>query len=156
MATTLLILTSPPASGKTFWVKDFSINFGSSQVLVISPLRALREECRQSWGEEILVMTPEEWRGNKVKKEVVIFDEAHLNFYWGDTFRPCLWETFYEVSLTCELVIFLTATMDQRMIEDVKLMDHFEEKIWIDCGNRCLKYVPSRYTKLPSNIFRKP
>lgn len=73
----LLLLTSPPASGKTFWIRSFAETL-SDPILVISPLRALADECRKNWNEKIMVMTPEEWMKKKPFARVVIFDEFHL------------------------------------------------------------------------------
>ncbi|HXH31196.1 MAG TPA: helicase-related protein [Bacteriovoracaceae bacterium] len=120
---------------------------------MISPLRALRDECLEKWEKEISVMTPEEWRLKKIYSPIVIFDEAHLNFYWGDTFRQSMWEVFYEVSCNSELVIFLTATLTEGMLEEIGLMDHFQQKLWINCGNQQLKNVPARYVKAPSKSY---
>ena len=149
MRTTLLILTSPPASGKTFWIKDFSINFDPEDLLVLAPLRALVNECLTKWEGTIDVRTPEEWSASPVAKPVVIFDEAHLTYYWGNTFRQRLWETFYEVSLTAELVIFLTATLPEWMRRDIELMGHFDRKLWVDCGNQRLRFAPKSYLRFP-------
>ena len=43
----LIILTSPPASGKTYWISKLQEVEKSDQLLVISPLRALADECRE-------------------------------------------------------------------------------------------------------------
>ena len=75
----LIVLTSPPASGKTHWISKLK-EAKSDQLLVISPLRALADECREKWGDSIQVMTPEEWLGKKTFSETVIFDEFHLFF----------------------------------------------------------------------------
>src|SRR5689334_4916886 len=102
----LLVLTSPPASGKTFWIESFAETC-DKKILVIAPLRALRDECAVKWGEKIIVMTPEEWLLKKITAEIVIFDEFHLHFYWGDAFRPNMWEVFYELSHMASLTILL-------------------------------------------------
>ena len=145
----LLILTSPPASGKTYWIENFTKTL-EKQVLVLSPLRALANECKSHWGSKVNVMTPEEWLKNKIYPEVVIFDEFHLLFYWGDTFRPLLWETFYEVVLEAKLVVLLTATFSQTMLEEMKGMKfHFDRLFWIDFGNQKLKFSPTKYVMAP-------
>lgn len=145
-----LLLTSPPASGKTYWIKDFAKNF-PDEVLVVSPLRALADECREKWKEAIAVMTPEEWLVKKPFYRIVIFDEFHLNFYWGDTFRPLLWEVFYELSEKAELVIALTATLSSEMKTELEhFQAHFSHCLWVDSGNQRLKFAPLRYVKISS------
>ncbi|MGE3609928.1 MAG: DEAD/DEAH box helicase [Bacteriovoracaceae bacterium] len=148
MIQTLLILTSPPASGKTYWIEKFHQAYG--RILVISPLRALANECKEKWGEKIQVMTPEEWLVKQEIFSVVIFDEFHLLFYWGDSFRQKMWEAFYQIGYQASLVMGLTATLSAGMREEVsKLSSHFDEILWIDCGNQKLKYSPTRYVYIP-------
>jgi len=143
----LLILTSPPASGKTYWVKSFQ-DMWEERLLVISPLRALANECTEKNGSTTDFMTPEEWMVKKTKRKVVIIDEFHLFFYWGDTFRPVMWEAFFEISQSAELIILLTATLSPEMkIEIENFSQHFDEMMWIDHGNQKLKYLPARYIK---------
>lgn len=151
MSQHLLIFTSPPASGKTYWISQYKEILENQTVLVISPLRALRDECLERWGSTIVVMTPEEWVAKKVYSKIVIFDEFHLNFYWGDTFRPLMWEVFYELTTHSELSILLTATLSEEMREHVtQFQTQFDSLTWIDLGNQVLKYDPVEYVKAPS------
>jgi superfamily II DNA or RNA helicase len=158
----LLILTAPPASGKTFWINDYAKSVGPENILVISPLRALRDECHDRWREQIKVMTPEEWLLKKISKQIVIFDEFHLLIHWGSSFRPLMWEVFYELSCSAGLMIGLTATLSERFQESVKLFSHFNNILWVDCGNRGLKYPPRSYLIAPNKnwlleeIFQQP
>lgn len=141
----LLILTAPPASGKTSWITNFMKEL-ETQPLVISPLRALANECQDRWGSKVTVMTPEEWMKKKIQSEVVVIDEFHLWFYWGDTFRPLLWEAFYEVVQGAKLVVLLTATLSQVMLEEILMMrTHFHRLTWVDFGNQALKFSPRLY-----------
>ncbi len=147
----LIILTSPPATGKTFWIHSLKTVLGVTTFLVVSPLRALADECRNKWGEEIQVVTPEQWFRNKTFAEIVIFDEFHLHFYWGDTFRPIMWEMFYEVSERAHLTFLLTATLSEEMRHEVSLFrTHFDSILWVDQGNQKLHHRPQRYIKAPS------
>lgn len=151
---TLLILTSPPASGKTYWISSLANEFPNEKLLVISPLRALRDECFIRWGERVSVMTPEEWLVKKSYSGVVILDEFHLFFYWGDSFRPIMWEVFFELSERVELMIVLTATLNSEMQKEVLLFKtQFEEILWIDHGNQVLKNKPYSYLKAPSKTW---
>jgi ATP-dependent DNA helicase RecQ len=147
----LLVLTSPPASGKTYWIASLKEALGDIEILVISPLRALADECREKWGSRIHVMTPEEWLGKRLYADVVIFDEFHLFFYWGDSFRPLMWEMFFEISLHTKLSILLTATLSPAMIDEIKnFSSQFDTLEWIDRGNQILKFKPRKYIKANS------
>jgi ATP-dependent DNA helicase RecQ len=150
----LFILTSPPASGKTYWIHSFAKEVFPKKILVISPLRALADECREKWGDEISVMTPEEWLGKRFYSEIVIIDEFHLFFYWGDTFRPIMWEVFFELTSKAQFVCLLTATLSSDIENAVKNFScHFDSLNWIDCGNLQLKYSPTHYIKAPSRAW---
>lgn len=150
MTSKLILLSSPPASGKTYWVSSYCKELNDCKVLVMSPLRALADECRNIWSENITIMTPEEWLSKKCFFDIVIYDEFHLFFYWGDTFRPLMWEVFYELSLTAKYSFLLTATISPEMQKNISLFEtHFDEMIWIDHGNQQLKFKPSSYIKAP-------
>lgn len=150
MKKSLLILTSPPASGKTYWISEFQRELSDPYLLILSPLRALADECREKWGESPRVMTPEEWMGKKFYPKRIIIDEFHLNFYWGDSFRPLMWEVFFELSLQCELMILLTATLNPEMQKELQhFQAEFDEIIWSDHGNQVLRNRPARYFRLP-------
>jgi ATP-dependent DNA helicase RecQ len=147
----LIVLISPPASGKTYWISQLNESLESEKILVISPLRALADECRAKWGESIVVMTPEEWLGKKVFYDLVIFDEFHLFFYWGDSFRPLMWEVFFEVSLKTKMTFLLTATLSLEMKKEINhFQTQFDALYWIDYGNQRLKFKPRKYIKLSS------
>lgn len=141
----LLIMTSPPATGKTFWIENFHAEVGEP-ILVISPLRALADECRKNWGEKISVMTPEEWLVKKELSRIVIFDEFHLLSYWGNSFRPVLWEVFMELCLVCDLAIGLTATFSEEIRKETEeLHAGFSSITWSDHGNQELRFQPKEY-----------
>lgn len=147
----LIILTSPPASGKTYWIASLREALLETTILVISPLRALADECRAKWGSDIIVMTPEEWMGKKTFADIVIFDEFHLFFYWGDSFRPLMWEMFFEVSQKTKLTFLLTATLSESMRNEVSYFSsQFDQIVWHNHGNQILKYRPDSYVQGPS------
>lgn len=149
----LIVLTAPPASGKTYLVHSL-IKDLNQKPLVLAPLKALVEECRLGWGENALVMTPEEWAMTKPNREVVIIDEFHLNFYWGDTFRATMWETFYEVSGNCRLMILMTATLNESMRQEISFYTTtFDSIYWADFGNQRLKYFPKKIILAPSSAW---
>jgi superfamily II DNA or RNA helicase len=149
-----LLLTSPPASGKTFWISQFTQNLTFSEVLVVSPLRALADECRAIFGNKVKIETPESWMQNKTYSAIVIFDEFHLLFHWGNSFRPIMWEAFYDLSVSSELIIGLTATSsDEMKVYLESFQAHFRQMIWCDHGNMQLKFPPRSYIRLPSKKF---
>ena len=153
MSTDLIILTAPPASGKTFWMESFAKNFNSS-VLFISPLRALAEECKKRSSGEYEIMTPEEWFNKRCHFPIVVIDEFHLFFYWGLSFRYQMWEAFYDMVTCADLVIVLTATLTKEMRDEMALFQsHFEKIIWVDQGNQKLKFKPQNYIKVPDLFF---
>lgn len=146
----LLILTSPPASGKTYWIESFVKELADKSVLIISPLRALADECKMKWGEYPQIVTPEEWLNKPTRADIIIFDEFHLNFYWGDSFRPNMWEAFFALSSQAHLTIALTATLPDWMREEInKFSCHFNQILWLDHGNQKLKYAPTKYLHAP-------
>lgn len=147
----LIVLISPPASGKTYWIDSFAREIRSNSMVVLSPLRALADECKLKWQDRIKVVTPEEWMVQPQKFEIVIIDEFHLNFYWGDSFRPILWEVFYELCSSAKVVVLLTATLSPEMKEVINQYNcQFNKILLFDFGNRKLKFLPVRYCKGPS------
>jgi len=136
----LLIFTAPPAAGKTHLITRL-IGELEEAPLFISPLRALANECLVKWGETCVVMTPEEWLCKQISSPVVVIDEFHLFFYWGNSFRPKMWEAFYGLVEKAELVIVLTATYEC----------HFQGMTWVDHGNQRLKNKPVKYVKARSS-----
>jgi superfamily II DNA or RNA helicase len=148
--TTLLLLSAPPATGKTHWIDRFRRGL-DVELLVVSPLRALADECRASWGPAVRVVTPEEYLLRPTSAEVVVFDEFHLYLYWGDTFRERMWEAFYGATEAARLCVLLTATVSPALVETVRTFAaHFDELLWVDRGNRRLRYQPARYLRAPS------
>jgi superfamily II DNA helicase RecQ len=150
-----ILLSSPPASGKTYWISEFFAE-SKEEILVISPLRALADECRNKWGERVRVETPESWLAEKKTSRIIIFDEFHLLFYWGDSFRPSMWECFYALSNSCELMVGLTATVSQEIEEELpKFANCFHKMFWVDHGNQKLKNLPTKYLRLPNRQMMK-
>jgi len=151
---TFLLLTSPPASGKTYWIERYYEELGE-KILVISPLKALALELESKWQGKISIRTSESYLLSPEEASVVIFDEWHLLFYWGDEFREKMWQAFYEISQTAKLCIGLTATFSERMKKVVEEWHHFDEFLWVDRGNQCLKYAPKKITRFYSPSLHK-
>lgn len=141
-----LLLTAPPASGKTYWIESFYQELGE-KILVISPLKALALELEEKWQGAIEVCTAEAYLISPKPARVVIFDEWHLLFYWGDSFRDSMWQAFFELTSQAELSIGLTATLNDEILHSIKEWRHFDELWWIDQGNQTLKYWPQKITR---------
>ncbi len=147
---TLVLLSAPPASGKTYWIGQFQEAL-AEELLLVTPLRALANECRLKWDTAIRVVTPEEYLLRPSRADVVIFDEFHLYVYWGDSFRERMWEAFYGASDTARVCILLTATVSPELVGLVRSFAvHFDQLLWVDHGNRQLKFPPRTYLKAPS------
>ncbi|MFA5582805.1 MAG: helicase-related protein [Bacteriovoracaceae bacterium] len=143
---TFLLLTSPPASGKTYWIERYFEKV-AEKILVISPLKALAVELEEKWQGKISVRTPESYLLSPEEASIVIFDEFHLLFYWGDHFREGMWQAFFEISMNSSLCIGLTATFNDEILSRVKEWHHFDQFLWFDAGNLKLKYEPSQITR---------
>jgi superfamily II DNA helicase RecQ len=147
---TLLLLSAPPASGKTHWIEQYQVALGE-ELLLVTPLRALADECRRKWGTAIRVVTPEEYLVRPPHALVVIFDEFHLYLYWGDSFRERMWEAFYGACAVSRLCVLLTATVSPELVDLIRsFAANFDQIIWVDRGNRQLKFLPRTYIKAPS------
>ncbi|MCY4645102.1 MAG: helicase-related protein [Bacteriovoracales bacterium] len=80
----------------------------------------------------------------KLQNVLLVFDEFHLLFYWGSSFRPALWESFYELAETAHPILSLSATIDKKIVEEMKnsFLASFD-RIWlIDRGNFFLRHPP--------------
>ncbi len=83
---------------------------------------------------------------------VIIFDEIHLFFYWGDSFRPrlieCLESIIYSTPYS---VLFLTATLHENLIIRLTHMISAQRKIYlpIDIGNCRMRFPPTKHVELP-------
>ncbi len=77
---------------------------------------------------------------------VIILDESHLVFHWGQGFRPHLYECYYEIRSLCFKLISLTATLsDEQSVlykEYVELID--EATLVVNLGNYGLKTLPQK------------
>ena len=111
------------------------------------------KERKAKGGNFFLIGTPEtlsekffEEVERKSEKILVIMDEYHLWFEWGDSFRPLLWENFFRIC-NLENVSFLglSATLSEKQqqwtLEACQL--NFDSVSLINGGNYILKYPPS-------------
>ena len=79
---------------------------------------------------------------------LIVLDEFHLFFYWGLGFVPVMWEVFMEASNSGYPILALSATFDQSLINffttSFKIFLDFEQVLFINLGNQCLKNKPRR------------
>ena len=145
-----ILLTSPPATGKTRLVFDLYENNGQSKIIFFSPLKALANELYDKKNSLKNIFYLETSRSFKEKclkinklesffiiltyecldsvlldfmellksKILIIFDEFHLIYKWGLTFRKNLWEAATSIVGTGASVIGLSATIDKATIEN--------------------------------------
>lgn len=84
----------------------------------------------------------EEMRNNG--RVLIVFDEIHLFFHWGENFRPVLLERYYEARINELKILSLTATLSA---ENLSMYQTFSSllgasTILIDLGNYGLKRNP--------------
>lgn len=79
------------------------------------------------------------------QKIVVVVDEIHLFFHWGEEFRPILLERLYEIKNYQYKQISLTATFSKEQYDRLVLDHHFsnEAVLILDVGNYGLKKDPN-------------
>lgn len=177
-----IILTAPPGWGKTYKLLE-GIKQLKRKVIFVFPLRALCDEvflsaikfginscnCRSlkdfqklDWKlVDLVVTTPEcmdsDFEDTAAVDPVVILDECHLIYYWGETFREKMFECYLSILSTGAPLILLSATLDEPIIDKFKFDLEFNYKsiIHINIGNRVLKnypgqifYYPAKFQKL--------
>ena len=129
-----IILTAPPGWGKTYKLLE-GISKLNRKVVFVFPLRALCDEvfisamkfginCCNSrslkdfqkldWNYvDLVVTTPEcldsDFERTAEVEPVVILDECHLIYYWGETFREKMFESYMSILATgAPLIHFCT------------------------------------------------
>ncbi|WP_372651276.1 DEAD/DEAH box helicase [Halobacteriovorax sp.] len=186
---TFTLMLAPPGWGKTTLVLDLYEKY-DGRVVFISPLRALAEEFYKravglknilslshvdassdefksfsSKKKGLLICTAEKLSSEMIEKyslenTLYIFDEFHLFYYWGQSFRPLLWERVMEVSNNQGQILGLTATMDKDLLElwqrDFSL--GLESLFLINLGNQRLLNSPAKinnYSLLGEKVFNR-
>jgi len=118
----------------------------------------------------ILILTAERFSLNywydlliaekKNKKFCIIFDEFHLFYHWGESFRPKLWQCFIDLSQTNFPILALTATVNLELEVFCKklLPIGIESAFFLNIGNHQLLYPPRKkyfFPKWSSGLFFK-
>jgi superfamily II DNA helicase RecQ len=130
---TFHLLIAPPAWGKTQMLNSF-LEGDYTLIIYISPLRALAEEVKNFFKPPphviFKVLLPEEiltldWLAVSLDypQHLVIWDELHLVWYWGESFRENMmeaWWNFLSIPLTS---IGLSATFspdcERKLLHDL-------------------------------------
>lgn len=177
-----LLLLAPTGWGKTTLLIDL-ISKSNKTWVYLAPLRALanefyfrivptiplaklikhhsevREVIADGLNTKLLVITPELLTEDLLSKMndqmIFVFDEIHLFYYWGESFRPTLIECLENILSLPVTCLFLTATLSDELKQ--KWENHMScalnESMIINIKNHTLKKEPDSilYT---SNFFR--
>jgi superfamily II DNA helicase RecQ len=153
---TFQLLIAPPAWGKTrlfqSWLAENEARF-----LLVAPLRALATEiqasCPRAW-----VALPEELRAldwEALARErpdlVVVWDEVHLVYEWGLSFRHALLEAWYGFCVSGLAGVGLTATLTgevELFLRDT-LRENHHHLLTGDAGNFLFKHRPTGWCWAP-------
>ena len=180
MPNSCLLFIAPTAWGKTSLIidlfKETNINY-----LYLSPLRAISEEFffrvesefensyllrsrkdsnsiflkNKIVSPSIVVGTPELISYKILEKLgdewIVLFDEFHLFYHWGDSFRPILEDIYISIANLNINFIAMTATFDlnyfERWKRDIRLS--YDNVFIFNLGNHCLKKMPDVQFSIP-------
>ena len=169
-----LIITAPPGWGKTYKLLD-GIKNSNRKVLFIFPLRALCDEVEISAQNmsidvlnirsnkdlkvlnskkfQLVVSTPEllENGSELFQDYLIVLDEFHLFYYWGDSFRERMLSMYFEFTSFGLPIIFLTATLSNelKLRLEKELEFNYENIHHLNMGNQKLKNLPSNLLFYP-------
>jgi ATP-dependent DNA helicase RecQ len=176
-----ILFIAPPGWGKTRMLLQLIYDSHLPWVF-ISPLRALanefylsvtqkikncyvissKTEMQQLIASEIefklLIVTPEVYGTQILKQKVIyVWDEFHLTYYWGDTFREKLLELYYHLVYEQVPMLSLTATMSEshmvRWKQEMAL--NYARYSCLNVANQKLKNNPVHYFYYPLLLKRK-
>ena len=171
---TFLLLSSPPASGKTSLVLDLYYHYPQKMVF-LSPLRALAVELYERTRREgiksclltkkgevgardyvkkrrfLLIATVETldeklWGAFEQERPLFIVDEFHLFYSWGEDFRPLLREGLMRAANIGVSILALSATVSGEMLKKCRtdFSLGMEEAYFVDRGNRRFLHPPEK------------
>jgi len=187
LKSTFTLMLAPPGWGKTTLILNIYNEF-EGKVVFISPLKALAMEFFKrashlknvyslsgNQGHEdneklflkakkaMLVLTAEKLSDEIVRKGheeniLFIFDEFHLFYYWGQSFRPLLFEKLMAAANNGAQMMGLTATMDPKLLETWKndFTLAVDNMYLLNLGNQKLLNKPTKvynFSMLSKNIF---
>lgn len=125
------------------------------RTILISHHHEVKEMLSTGLEVKLLIITPELLNSQIYQQFNIdtnyVFDELHLFYYWGDSFRPKLIECYEEVMSTGNSCLSLSATMSDPLIyrweKDAKL--NYENVFKINLNNHTLKKAPYVTTHIP-------
>lgn len=155
------LIYAPPGHGKTTGLLTLFRELEVGLVF-LSPLRAIAEEVfkrAQAQGLEVqwralnapkqktfVVSTFESFKPELFdpKRFIFVIDEVHLIYYWGEDFRPRLFESFYDLAELGGVVMGLTASLAPTLYPRFKadIMMGFDEFHLYDLGGGELLFRP--------------
>jgi ATP-dependent DNA helicase RecQ len=176
-----VLLIAPTGWGKTTLLLDLIANSNKKWVY-LAPLRALANEFYARISKKVcgtflishhhevktliqngidfklLVITPELVSEDLLNWMDVtthfVLDELHLFYYWGDAFRPRLYELYLDVQARNFPILALSATMSENLLlrwhQDAQYF--YEENFCINIANHKLKKEPSSYYYIPAHF----
>lgn len=176
-----LIIIAPPGWGKTYKLLS-AIKTHKRKTVFVFPLRALCDEvflsaekfginacnCRGSrdfreinWDLIDLVLTTPECIDQNPEaylpeNTVIILDECHLIYYWGESFRERMLECYISL-LSLEFpLLLLSATINLELLEKFKshLELSYQDIFQCDFGNQQLKNMPKSVFYYPA-VFKR-
>ncbi|MBL6989007.1 MAG: DEAD/DEAH box helicase [Bacteriovoracaceae bacterium] len=123
-------------------------------VLIINKFAQRKEVLKQflTKPSALLVTTPEMLDesflievGGLENKPLAIFDEFHLFYYWGLTFRPILWETCMGFANSGTSMLGTTATMKETLLKhwEADFSLGVESRFLINIDNQKLLHHPT-------------
>lgn len=180
-----LLMMAPPGWGKTTLILDLYDRI-TGKIVFISPLRALAEEFytrakerkniyMAKGAEEIksflsveksmLIATAEKLNESLIElgetEDILfIFDEFHLFYYWGDTFRPILQERLMCAANSKSKILAMTATMDEQLLKRWKrdFKNSMSHCYTLNLGNQVLLNKPEKiynFRYLNERVFNR-
>lgn len=149
----LLIFVSPlRALANEFYARCYNGVRDAYILKCHSEVRNLSEKFFNS-DKAIIVITPElandyffSLAYENRSRITFVIDEFHLFYYWGDSFRPALWEFCMAMANLESPILGLTATFNKKMLDRFNrdfdcAVDY---KFIIDCGNQQLINYPTK------------
>ncbi|OUR96180.1 hypothetical protein A9Q84_07410 [Halobacteriovorax marinus] len=175
LKSTFTLMLAPPGWGKTTLILNIYEEF-NGKIVFISPLKALaceffkrashlkgvyslssndsKEDAKKLFIESkkaMLVLTAEKLSDDIIARSsdeniLFIFDEFHLFYYWGQSFRPILFEKLMAAANNSAQMLGLTATMDPALLETWKNDFNLavENMYLLNLGNQKLLNIPTK------------
>jgi ATP-dependent DNA helicase RecQ len=162
------LILSPPASGKTQFIKNY-LKEGFARVVYVSPLLSLGREVLNDFSKQfnvlfyegdglfqistfdLIIIIPERAHHNfwncleskSSKDTIFVFDEFHLFYFWGDSFRQTLLEFYYDAMARDYSALFLSATMSEEQLSRWKTEQQYNRDCYVlENGNNILINEP--------------